>query len=232
MIIDARFNGPPGSGNGGYTAGLVASQLAVPAGHTVQVTLRTPPPLDTPLRLVRTGEGLAVYDGEALVAEAEPVRVDEEPAPPVGYEPAVTAAAAYPGFADHPFPSCYVCGPQRAPGDGLRIFPGPLPGGFTAAPWSVPDDASPVTVWAALDCPGGWAIISPGRPYVLGRMAATLHRPPPQAGTECVVTGQAVATGGRAGSGGGTARKAQVKTALYGPDGALLAQASATWIAI
>jgi hypothetical protein len=224
VIIDARFNGPPGSGNGGYTAGLVAAQLAVPAGHTVQVTLRTPPPLDTPLRVVRTGAGLAVYDGEVLVAEAKPVRLGEEPVPPVGYEQAVAAAAAYPGFMDHPFPSCYVCGPRRAPGDGLRIFPGSLPGGDgTAAPWSVPGEVSPETVWAALDCPGGWAVISPGRPYLLGRMAAVLHRPPPQAGTECVVTGQVVATAGR---------KAQVKTALYGPDGALVAQASSTWIAI
>lgn len=223
MIIDARFNGPPASGNGGYTAGLVAAQLAVPAGHTAQVTLRRPPPLDTPLRVVHTGAALAVYDGEALVAEAEPVRIGEEPVPPVGYEQAVAAAAGYPGFVDHPFPSCYVCGPHREPGDGLRIFPGPLRGSGTAAPWPVAGDASPVTVWAALDCPGGWAIISPGRPYVLGRMAAALHLPPPRAGTECVVTGQVVATEGR---------KAQVRTALYGPDGALVAQASSTWIAI
>jgi acyl-coenzyme A thioesterase PaaI-like protein len=194
----------------------------VPAGEATQVTLRRPPPLDTPLRVVRTGAALAVYDGEVLVAEAEPVRLGEEPAPPVGYAQAVAAAAAYPGFVDHPFPSCYVCGPQRASGDGLRIFPGPV-GQGTAAPWSVPADASPLTVWAALDCPGGWAIISPGRPYVLGRMAAALHRPPPRAGTECVVTGQVVANEGR---------KAHVKTALYEPDGALVAQASSTWIAI
>lgn len=55
LVIDARFNGPVGSGNGGYTAGLVASRLAAPPGHTAQVTLRVPPPLDTPLRVTRTG---------------------------------------------------------------------------------------------------------------------------------------------------------------------------------
>src|ERR1700738_4467743 len=53
--------------------------------------------------------------------------------------------------------------------DGLRSFPGPIADNTTAAPWTVPDDVSPAVIWAALDCPGGWAVIGAGRPAVLGR---------------------------------------------------------------
>ncbi|HEY8472708.1 MAG TPA: hypothetical protein VIL37_08745 [Natronosporangium sp.] len=222
MIIDRRFNGPPDTGNGGYTAGLVASQLEVAGDEVAEVTLRQPPPLATPLRVVPTGQGIEVYaEREQPVAEARPVRFDEPMVPAVSYDEAVDAAARYPGFADHPFPTCYVCGPQRP--DGLRIFPGPLPDGRgTAAPWTVPEDVTAVTVWAALDCPGGWAIIAPGRPYVLGRMAARVLSVPP-AGAGCVVVGAVVATEGR---------KAQVRSTVYGPGGEPLGYARSTWLAI
>ena len=46
MIVPGRFNGPPDSGNGGYTCGLVAGLL----GEVAEVTLRLPPPLDRELR--------------------------------------------------------------------------------------------------------------------------------------------------------------------------------------
>lgn len=222
MIIDRTFNGPPGTGNGGYTSGLVASELEVADGEVAEVTLRLPPPLDTPLRVTHTATGIDVYgDREQLVAQARPVRLDEPPAPGVPSDEAVTAAARYPGFHDHPFPTCYVCGPQRP--DGLRIFPGPLPDGRgTAAPWTVPEGASAVTVWAALDCPGGWAIIGPGRPYVLGRMAARVLAVPP-AGAACVAVGAVTASAGR---------KAEVRSAIYGPGGEPVGYARSTWIAI
>lgn len=201
MIIESRFNGPAGSGNGGYTAGLVAARLDGAAA--VEVTLRAPPPLETPLRVAGAGAGIEVYAGE-LLAEA------------------AGASQAYPGFVDHPFPTCYVCGPRRPAGDGLGIYPGPVGPGRTAAVWRVPEGVSPPTVWAALDCPGGWAIIGPGRPYLLGRIAAQVRRVP-AAGSRCVVTGALVSTEGR---------KALVRTALYTADGELLAVARAIWIAI
>src|SRR5439155_1527101 len=92
--------------------------------------------------------------------------VDDVPAG--SWEEAMAAAEHYPGFAAHPFPTCYACGPRRPPGDGLRLFPGRLPDGRTAAPWVVPEDIEPAVVWAALDCPGGWSIAVESRPYVLG----------------------------------------------------------------
>ncbi|HYN95192.1 MAG TPA: hypothetical protein VES42_15190 [Pilimelia sp.] len=226
MIIPARFNGPTGSGNGGYTAGLVAQLLG---DACVEVTLRLPPPLDTPLTVAREAGAVRLYDGAgALVAEAATVPAGDSAAlvagavPPVDGTAAAAAARAYAGFTDHPFPACYVCGPQRPRGDGLRIFPGRLPDGRTAAPFTAPAEVSAPTVWAALDCPGGWAIIAPDRPYVLGRLAADV-RALPRPGDACVVVGALLSTQGR---------KAVVATSLYGPGGALLGAARATWISI
>lgn len=228
MIIESRFNGPADSGNGGYTSGLVAGHLAPPSGQAARVTLRKPPPLDTPLTVTRSGAGLTVTNGEALIVEAEPADLTWEAPPPVAYEEAVEVSRAYPGFTDHPFPTCYVCGPNRT--DGLRIFPGLLPGGRTAAPWQVPEEVDEVTVWAALDCPGGWAIIGREvptdgrpRPYVLGRMTAVVASVPAP-GEVCVATGEVVSVAGR---------KAEVRSAVYRPgESQPLAHALATWIAV
>lgn len=224
MIIDSRYHGPPESGNGGYVAGRLAARLRPAPGARagVEVTLRAPVPLETPLRLAPSGDALAAYAGETLVAQAAVASLAAEPVSPVGYDDAVAAATGYPGFVDHPFPTCYVCGPRRAAGDGLRLFPGPLAPGYVAAPWEVPAAADEVTVWAALDCPGGWSIIAPGRPYVLGRITARVDTVPP-AGARCVVVGALDEAAGR---------KARVRTTLYGPDGAALAVAQAVWIAV
>ncbi|MDM4720578.1 hypothetical protein QTQ03_13670 [Micromonospora sp. WMMA1363] len=233
MIIGSRFNGPPGSGNGGWSAGTfavaaegprhrrpgAAEPTPEPAGTAglMEVTLRRPPPLETPL----TRHGVEVRDPAGhLVAEVRSVPEFRSVVDPVDLATARAAAAAYPGLVDHPFPDCFVCGPKRL--DGLRIFPGPLPDGRTAAPFRVPDEADAVTVWAALDCPGGWSVIAPGRPYVLGRIAAVVAALP-EPGDECVVTGALA---------GAEGRKAEVHSSLYSPDGTLLAWARATWIAV
>lgn len=228
MIIEPRFNGPADSANGGYAAGLIAQQLDPPEGYVAQVTLRLPPPLGTALSHQGTGDRLRVYAGDRLVAEANAISFPAAfPAAgeiaAVSVAEAAAAARAYPGFTQHPFPNCYVCGPSRPEGDGLEIYPGPLADGRTAAPWRVPAGRGAPTLWAALDCPGGWTVLAPGRPYVLGQMAAQV-RQLPAAGTECVVVGQLVDLAGR---------KAAVRTALYGPAAGgvqLLAQAAATWI--
>jgi hypothetical protein len=218
MIIAARYNGPPGSGNGGYAAGLLATSLDyTPA----EVTLRRPPPLDTALTLARDGDQARLLDGDLLIAEARPVSGEKpELVPAVPPDEAARASSAYPGFTAHPFPTCYVCGPQRD--DGMAIYPGPLPGGRTAAPWLVAGEVSPVTLWAALDCPGGWSVLSEGRPYVLGRLAVWIDALP-QPGDGCVVMGSHIGSAGR---------KADVLSTVYGPDGTPLATAKATWIAI
>jgi hypothetical protein len=226
MLIPARFNGPPGSGNGGWSAGAFAAAAGarpggdvLGGGSVVEVTLRVPPPLETTLELA---DGVVADPDGTVVARVTLTDGVGPAVDGVSAQEASAASAAYPGMVDHPFPGCYVCGPDRAEGDGLRIFPGRLPDGRTAAPWVVPSDVSFETVWAALDCPGGWAVLGQGRVYVLGRIAAAVEALPTP-GTTCVVVGAGVASEGR---------KADVRSTLYGPDGRALATARATWIAI
>ena len=215
MQIPSRFNGPPGSGNGGWSAGAFARASGL--GGVVEVTLRVPPPLDTELAFAR--DAFHSADG-TLVASVRAAAEAGDPVPPVPLDEATSASAAYPGFTTHPFPTCYVCGPERA--DGLRVFPGPLPDGRNAAPWTVPDDIGAETVWAALDCPGGWSALHSGRTFVLGRIAARIDALPAP-GTRCVVVGRADEMAGR---------KAFTRSTVYAPDGTPLATARGTWIEI
>ncbi len=228
LRIDPRFRGPPESGNGGYVCGLVAAAIGAP----VAVRLRHPPPLDVALTLAAddaTGRWLLQH-GEVLVAEARPHVVEiEVPAPPDHAE-AIAASLRYPGFVEHPFPGCFVCGPRRLADDGLRIFAGPLDERpLVAAPW-VPDGSladedgrlRPEFMWSALDCPGYFATSLAGRRALLGELAVRIERRV-QPGEACVVIGWERRAEGR---------KHTVGTALFGHDGSLAARAEATWIAL
>jgi hypothetical protein len=211
LTIDPRYRGPDTSGNGGYTCGLVASLLEGDA----EVTLRLPPPLGRPLRVERDGARVAVLDGDALVAEAEPATVELELPAPVSFADA-EAAALPEGDPTSPFPQCFVCGRDRA--DGLRLFPGPA-GDVVAAPW-VPQEVRPELVWAALDCPGAYGSGAVGRgDVVLGRLAAHVERLP-ERGERCVVVGWPLGEDGR---------KVYAGTALFSGEEPL-AWGRATWI--
>jgi hypothetical protein len=120
-------------------------------------------------------------DGDALIAEARPTKLDWRPPTAPSFERAVALSQHYVGHAHHHFPTCFVCGPNRAAGDGLRIFPGgEAPGDPVVAPW-VPDESllgpdgavRQEFLWAALDCIGYFAIAAPDYPIaLLGRMSA------------------------------------------------------------
>jgi hypothetical protein len=98
-----------------------------------------------------------------------------------------------------------VCGPDRAPGDGLRILVGPVSGRDVSADVWHPGEAladsdgyvRPEFVWAALDCSGGLGALDgaapDGAPYVLGRLAARLLTPV-AAGEPHVTAGSALFT--------------------------------------
>lgn len=227
MLIEERFRGPPDSGNGGYVCGVVAGIL----GGAAEVTLRQPPPIGRPLLVRRLDEGgVAILDGEVVVAEGRSADVEVEAPEPVGLRDAVEAAKRSPGFGLHPFPTCFVCGPERSEGDGLRIFPGPVKGRqIVAAPWTPDQTLSGVDgrvrqeyVWAALDCPGAFANGFPETHMVLGRLAVRLVRTvEPQ--RAYVVVGWPAGVEGR---------KLFAGTALFGDDGELLAIARATWISV
>lgn len=219
LTIPYRFRGPTGSANGGYTCGLLAAHVDAPA---VVVTLRSRPPLDRRLSVRRDGSRLLLVDGDTLVAEAAPDELDVELPPPVTLAEARAAAALYAGHEEHVFPECFVCGPARRPGDGLRIFAGPVAGrdGVVAAPWVAREASAPVT-WAAIDCPGAFAVGMTGRgETVLGRMSARVLRLPAD-GERCVALGWRLGEDGR---------KLFAGTALVGEDGDPIAVARQTWI--
>jgi len=215
VTIDRRYRGPLHSANGGYTAGALAAFVGGPA----EVTLRLPPPLGRPLRVVEQDGRVLLLDGEALVAEARPALPTVDVPRAVTFAEAEEAATRHVRFAGDNFSECFSCGVR--PDDGLCINPGPVPGtDLHAAPW-IAHDVSPAVVWAAIDCSGAYAVGGPGRgEVVLGRMAAEIHRLP-EKGERCVVVAWPLGEDGR---------KLYAGTALLGADGEPLAAARQTWI--
>jgi hypothetical protein len=220
LFVARRFNGPARSGNGGYTAGALASLVDA---DLVEVSLRQPPPLDTPMPVTTLdGTTSAWYDGR-VVAEARGVDVTLEDLPAVPPDVAAQAMLRYAGLSVHPFPTCFACGPDRTEGDGLRIFPGPVGDdpGVVASLW-VPHESDVATTWAALDCVGGWSSDLEGRPSVLGRMTARLESLP-VVGEPHVVVGRHLRDDGR---------KTFTASALHDADGRLVARAVHVWLQV
>ena len=181
VVIDARFNGPPHSGHGGYSCGCAAALVEAPA---VEVTLRRPPPLDRPLEVRRDGDAVALRDGEDVVATARPAELAVAGPPPVGLDAAAAAAERFAWHETHPFPGCFGCGPARDPADALCLYTGPVGDGrfavpWTPAPWTGADGVvAPVFAWAALDCPSAAPFHREvGGALVLGRLTVALERP-------------------------------------------------------
>lgn len=196
ITIARRFNGPPDSGNGGYVCGA----FAVAAGLDARVRLLSPPPLEVPLELAQGPAGEWTLSADATpVARAVPNRLElEVPAPP-RYTQAVWASQHYPGFHQHAFPDCFVCGPHRRRGDGK---------------------VGVEYHWAALDCPGYFAVSAGRRFMLLGEMQAHVDRRV-RVGEPCTVIGWKVGADGR---------KHQAGTAVFDGEGELCARALATWV--
>ena len=224
IVIDERFCGPPASGNGGYVCGLVAALV----GPQAEVTLRAPPPLGKPLAVERSGDRVLLRDGAKLLAEGAPAQVQIDVPAPVSLAEAEAASARYPWREQHFFPRCFVCGPRHE--SGLHVFTGPVEGRpIFAATWT--PDASLAAegtvrgefVWAALDCPGGLAVLADcplGTVGLLGRLAVRQHAPV-RAGSPHVITAWKIA---------GEGRKLSAGAALFDAAGALCAASLATWI--
>jgi hypothetical protein len=231
VTFPAERGGPPGIVNGGWVAGTVAAHLGP---GPVDVALRAPTPLDTPVDLRVADDRATLTQDDALLVAAH-----RSPGPvgapaPAGQADARAARDRFAGWDDHPFPGCFVCGRDRQ-ADGMGIFPGAVAGPPAAdgGPSRVaalfrPDAAlagddgrlAVAAAWAALDCPTAWVNIRPGSLLLLGRMRAEVRdrlRPG--------VTYQVVAErGGRDG------RKAYARAAVYAPGGDLMAASEALWI--
>jgi hypothetical protein len=228
FTIDERFCGPPRSGNGGYVCGRIARAVS----GVATVRLKMPPPLGVEVQLESSAEGARLLAGDTLVGEGKPGTFELAVPPCPTFAEAERAARSYIGFREHTFPGCFVCGPDRREGDGLRIFPGSLDGGTTlAAPWtpdpSLGDDAGHVRsefLWSALDCSGGIAVLPApaGRALVLGELSVSIEGDL-IVGQRCIVLGWPLGTEGR---------KRLAGSAVYAEHGRLVARARATWIEV
>jgi hypothetical protein len=228
VLIERRFCGPKTSGNGGYAAGLFAQMIDGPA----EVTLVAPPPLDVQITLRTAREGFEAFASETLVARVKPGKVAIDPP---ALPDAAGIAAARDNFLDdangaHLLPHCFVCGNKRAAGDGLRIFSGPAPDSPVNADFWTPhenlagDDGlvRPEFLWAALDCPGAFALRNGLNLCLLGRFCVDIERRP-KPGEKLV------AAAWRSGRDG---RKHFSDSALYDEDRHIIASANAVWIEI
>lgn len=227
-VIPGRFNGPPGSGNGGYSCGVLAAHVA----GCARIRLHVPPPLDTELRITRLPEGgVRMHTGDTLVGSGEPDTLDMAvPAPPSPLA-ALAAMDGFPCYTGHAFPTCFVCGPQRTSHDGLELFPGPVADSqLWACLWRPRPDMldergniRPEILWAALDCPGYFAALGEQLlPAVLGELTGELR---------AVVSGDQALTV-YAWPLGAEGRKYHAGTAIATASGAIVAASRSTWIVL
>lgn len=253
MTIPTWANGPDGSGNGGWSAGLLAQRLGPAAlADGAGVDLRMPPPVGRPLRVHREGVAVEAWDDDgeapALVARAAPTVVPlEVPAAADGIDVAAATRATegFPFRARHPFPRCVSCGTERAAGEpALHLWAGPVAGRSAtddsgasvplfATPWTPdarvsdqdePTRASFPACWSALDCPSATPVADPDAAHPAVLARMEAHLVrPPRIGDEHVVVAWRRSVDGR---------KRWTGSALLDGTGELLGVARALWIEV
>jgi hypothetical protein len=230
ITVERRFHSWPTVAHGGYVAGHLAARLDGPC----EVTLRQAVPFDTPLTVRQDDRGRIVLgtDG-AVMMRAQPTDLDVQVPAPVSFSEAAATAWDHASIPRHPTPTCFCCGYDRNEGDGLRVWPGSLPGRRTVAAGWIPHavfggESGALElpyVWAALDCPSFWGIVQwlPAMPNVVtirleGQVLGPVH-----AAQQHVVLGWPIAHRGRRMIGG---------SAILGPNGDLLACSRVTWLEV
>jgi len=231
--IGRRFCGPPESGNGGYVCGVIAKDITGPATAVLGARI----PLDTRLD-IRLEDGVMQLLGaeEALIGRGVPADRAVLPKPPEA--PSMRGARAagqrFIGHEQRVHPICFTCGPDRAEGDGLRVFVGQVDGrpeGQVAGIWTPhmdfgdPQGLVPSEViWAALDCPGffAWVAREGRHGALLGTMTCEILRRP-RAGEEHIIMAWPLEREGR---------KETAGVALFAMNGELMARAHQVWITL
>jgi hypothetical protein len=235
--FERRYQGFEDGALGGYAAGVAARGIAGPA----EANLRSLPPMEHDLQL-REGEngGVELWDGETLVLDARPAKLDMEvPDPPSQQEALEAAQRPIHEEGKHLYPSCFTCGPDREKGDGLRLFMGRHPEGAPslASAWTPDERLAHGTgslpselVWAALDCPTIWAAWATSNPAAIpsGSFTVLARQRLAQPGTVPVgetvtVTAWPIEQEGR---------KHLSGAAIHGPDGTLLACAESLLVEV
>ena len=230
VVIERHFRGPPFSGQGGYSAGLVAEAIESPSAS---VMLRLPPPLDKPLTRAADDGRVLLLDGDQLVAEGSVADLELEVPDPVTLEVARESEKHSPWADRHPFPECFGCGPERSQNEAVAITVGAVAGAqvhghqLFAGTWTPiaefagADGVEPVFTWAALDCPTSWPALPPGAGVaVLGRLSCRLVAPIQPEVTHTVIAWHV----------GSEGRKHRGAAAIHSPGGELCAYSEGLWI--
>ena len=227
IVIPQRFCGPPNSGNGGYSCGILAKNIPGPS----RVRLHSPPPLDRPLTLAEMDDCWVLTDKEQLIGKAIAAELNLEVPSAPSLEQAMSARKAYPQELQRNFGSCFVCGPERSVGDGLRLFSGKVDStDLVACDWEPSPDlldsqgnVASEFVWSALDCPSFFALdLGPDRASLLAQMTCSIDKPVPD-GEPLIVYAWKVRVDGR---------KGFSAAALSTANGEILARAEHLWIEV
>jgi acyl-coenzyme A thioesterase PaaI-like protein len=223
ITIDPRHQGPFGSANGGYVAGILGDALR---GAPSSVRIHHPVPVGTPVFVYRRGEAAFIRHSDQTVATAE---LTEASIPTSAFVSlAEVLEAPDPDIDLGMFSACFVCG-QPTP-DGLGVRAKALTDGRFAATWR-PEESRRITgpkvpaiyLRSALDCPGGFAAFSANQTLALTGTLTSSIEFLPDAGNTLVVVGEATFAEGR---------KLGAVSTIYTESGELVATASAVWIAI
>jgi hypothetical protein len=232
--IGRRYQGPTGSGQGGWTAFRFAERI----GTAVEVSLKAPVPLETDLFVASDPAGARwtlgpERNGGSAVMTAAPAGPIDATTEPVTIE---QARRAREGFAHlgsrHPVPHCFSCGLQH---DSMRVHAAALDGDRYATDWTVPgwavtDDGAVDggVLWAALDCTSAWYVCqSRGeRVAFTVQYAAEILEP--------VETGATYALVGWAGDAPDDwdGRKRHAAAAAFADDGTCVARSVSLWVSV
>jgi hypothetical protein len=238
IIIARRFRGPPQSGNGGFVSGMFANLTDPLDTACIEVTLRSPTPLDQPMRAKVDSLGnTVVHHDSTVIADIKPAQITMDVvqppsrsmikrAAPTSYSLLKNLNPLVPtGIGFHP--GCFCCGADRT--TGLGIFAAPVEDGV-AALWSTKSawaDAGGFLprefLWTAMDCPGQFAFLVKGiKTGMLGRMTAQLYTLP-KAGDELIITAWPIKIEGK---------KHFAGSAIFNDNQQLIARAITVWIGL
>ena len=223
IAIDRSHQGPFGTANGGYVAGILGDALD---DEPTTARIHKPVPVDTPLHILRDDDTAVIRHRDETIASAEIMRGE---IPATWFVPMEEALGATdPQLDMGMFAACFVCG-QDTP-DGLGVKPKALADGRFAAvwrPWKSRHIEGPVVettyLRSALDCPGGFAALTANQTLaVTGTLTTQVYFNPPSE-EPLIVVGEATHAEGR---------KLGAVSTIFTESDEIVATASALWIAL
>ena len=235
IVVERRFEGPPGSGQGGWSSALFAQHLP----YIPTIALRAPIPFERPLRVEAAEDGHRLVDdqqpgpdgGPLTIMTARPWTPDVPDTDPVTIATARAARSAFATFVvPHPVPDCFSCGTRS---DTMGVHACPLDDGRLATDWTVPDwavddSSSSAALWAALDCTAAFYVgfVPEVRRVVTAQYAVDVLRPAVAGETLALVAGP----GDHPGDWDG--RKRGACSIAFDAEGLVVARARSFWVSL